>query len=303
MNAAAQAAVPPGLVREPKEYKPLPGIRMHVCILLARGPTRVEQPLVRRRSFRPALAKFLDSGLPDYFELFGPGRIHGHHHSERRRASFYALNFNATGRAAANETWRWALFLQDDWRIRTNVTLSYGCATKRKTISAIMPISRRESGWLGELTPTEKTNHPKPFSAWDTASSTIASRRTWSCSSNFRWRHPAAVSCPETAFFDPNQAVLPTDPNFQASPATPQTVYQPNPNLRTPYTMQTGVTLERQLTKSANLSVTYLSSRGNHQFFTNFTNANQIPPGALAAQPPSQILYQFNPKGSSSKTN
>src|SRR5256884_6705568 len=52
------------------------------------------------------------------------------------------------------------------------------------------------------------------------------------------------------------------------SGASPQTVYQINPNLRTPYTMQTGVTLERQLTKSANLSITYLNSRGNHQFFT-----------------------------------
>ncbi len=42
-------------------------------------------------------------------------------------ASFYALNFNPAGRAAADVTWLdGALFLQDDWRIRPNVTLSAG---------------------------------------------------------------------------------------------------------------------------------------------------------------------------------
>jgi len=97
------------------------------------------------------------------------------------------------------------------------------------------------------------------------------------------------------AFFDPNQTVPPSQ--FQSSSTSPQTIYQPNPNLRSPYTMQTGVTLERQLTKSANLSITYLNSRGNHQFFANFINANQVPPGALAAPPPSEIIYQYQSEG------
>src|SRR5262249_33408515 len=55
----------------------------------------------------------------------------------------------------------------------------------------------------------------------------------------------------------------------QAAP----TVYKSNPDLRTPYLMQTGLTLERQLTKPANLSLTYLNSRGVHQFFTENINA------------------------------
>src|SRR5262249_28785660 len=56
------------------------------------------------------------------------------------------------------------------------------------------------------------------------------------------------------------------------TPAAP-TVYQPNSNLRTPYLMQTGLTVERQLTKAANLSITYLNSRGVHQFYTENINA------------------------------
>jgi Carboxypeptidase regulatory-like domain len=61
-------------------------------------------------------------------------------------------------------------------------------------------------------------------------------------------------------------------PSPTTLPQSAPTLYQPNPNLRTPYTMQTGLSLERQLTKTANLSVTYLNSRGVHQFFTENIN-------------------------------
>jgi len=56
--------------------------------------------------------------------------------------------------------------------------------------------------------------------------------------------------------------------------------------------MQTGVSLERQLTKTANLSLTYLNSRGVHQFYTNFINAN--PAGA---PPPNEFFYQYQSGG------
>jgi hypothetical protein len=51
------------------------------------------------------------------------------------------------------------------------------------------------------------------------------------------------------------------------------TVYQIDPNLRAPYTIQSAVGLERQLSKSATVSVTYLNSHGVHQFMTRNINA------------------------------
>ncbi len=60
--------------------------------------------------------------------------------------------------------------------------------------------------------------------------------------------------------------------------------------------MQTGISLERQLTKSANLSVTYLASRGLHQFFT--TNLNPADP--LTGVRPSGVdenIFQYQSEG------
>jgi hypothetical protein len=51
------------------------------------------------------------------------------------------------------------------------------------------------------------------------------------------------------------------------------TVYQLDPSLRAPYTIQSAAGLERQLSKSATISVTYLNSHGVHQFLTRNINA------------------------------
>jgi hypothetical protein len=49
--------------------------------------------------------------------------------------------------------------------------------------------------------------------------------------------------------------------------------YQIAPNLRAPYTWQSAASLEQQVTKNATVSVTYLHSRGLHQFLLDDINA------------------------------
>jgi hypothetical protein len=51
------------------------------------------------------------------------------------------------------------------------------------------------------------------------------------------------------------------------------TTYQIDPRLRSPYTMQSAVSLERQISRNANFAVSYLNSRGVHQFLTRNINA------------------------------
>jgi hypothetical protein len=214
-------------------------------------------------------------------------------------ASFYSLNFNSIGTARANETWAdGALFLQDDWRIKTNITLSSGLRYETQNNLGDHADFAPRVGLAWGIDANGKNKSPKTVLRlgfgifYDRFNSDLVLQQQLQ---NGIIQQQFLV--PNPAFFDPTQAVLPSNPLFPPGASSTQTVYKVNPNLRTPYTMQTGVTLERQLTKSANLSVTYLHSRGDHQFYTNFINANQIPAGATSAPPPSEIDYQFQSAG------
>ena len=66
-------------------------------------------------------------------------------------------------------------------------------------------------------------------------------------------------------------------PPLNTLPSTTQAIYQINPQLHAPYIMQTAFSLERQVTKIANLTVSYLNARGVHQLLS--VNTNAPPPG------------------------
>jgi len=61
--------------------------------------------------------------------------------------------------------------------------------------------------------------------------------------------------------------------------------------------MQTGVSVERQLGKSANLAVTYLNARGVHAFFTNNINAPNPANGGLRPLPNEGNIFQYQSDG------
>jgi hypothetical protein len=83
----------------------------------------------------------------------------------------------------------------------------------------------------------------------------------------------------ESPTFGPNN--IPT--SFAGLTGAPSTVYRIDPRLRAPYVMQTAVGVERQLTKTTKLTLTYLNSRGLHQLFTD--NINSPFPGTFPANP------------------
>lgn len=78
----------------------------------------------------------------------------------------------------------------------------------------------------------------------------------------------------------------------QASPVR----YQIAPSFHSPYTSQLGASIERQLTKTTNATVTYLHSFGAHQLVT--INANQFNPdtGAYPLDPTGGYVYEFFPE-------
>jgi hypothetical protein len=83
--------------------------------------------------------------------------------------------------------------------------------------------------------------------------------------------------------------------------AATSTIYQTSPSLYAPYTLQSAISVERQVTKSATLSVTYLNSRGFDQLLTINANApfpgTPCNPNCVPANPAEGNIYRFVSEG------
>ncbi len=212
-------------------------------------------------------------------------------------ASYYSLNYNPIGTAATSVSWfDAALFAQDDYKWRPNVTLSYGLRYETQNNLGDHADFAPRLGLAWGLDGNGKSKSPKTILRlgygifYDRFGENLVLQQQLQ---NGLIQQQYLI--PNPAFFDPNQTTPPS--GFPSMVASPQTVYVKNPNLRSPYVMQTGVTLERQLTNFANVSVTYLNSRGDHQFYTNVFPPNT--PGAPlpAGFNPGDIAYQYSSEG------
>jgi len=98
----------------------------------------------------------------------------------------------------------------------------------------------------------------------------------------------------------PSPDFFPTIPAVSELPASAETpaIYQIAPNLRTPYTTQSGIGLERQVTKIAMVSLTYLNTHGVHQLITRDVNApDPANPDDARPNPGLSNLYQYESAG------
>jgi hypothetical protein len=203
-------------------------------------------------------------------------------------ASFYSVT---NGTALASVTYFDAgLYAQDDWRLRPNITLSYGLRFETQNNFGDHADVAPRLGLAWGIGGSGK-NSPKTVLRvgsgmfYDRFSYDLFLRQE---RLNGATQQQFLVTSPQFYLFNtPAPASLP-----QSNP----TMYQPNSNLRAPYTIQTGISLERQLTKFANLSVTYLTSRGVHQFFT--TNLNPADPiTGLRPNGTNQNIFQYQSEG------
>jgi hypothetical protein len=191
------------------------------------------------------------------------------------------------------------LYVEDDWRIRPNITLSYGLRFEsQNNISNHADWAPRLGfawgiGGGGKTAP--KTILRAGFGVfYDRFTLPFVLQEDRLSGTNL-----AEYVVPSPNFFNPNPAAPPL---LTPGPTELFTSYKPNPNLHAPYVAQTAVSLERQLTKVANLSVSYLNSVGNDQLLTNNINApNNISaifpyylnPAAATRPTPFENSYQY----------
>jgi hypothetical protein len=189
-------------------------------------------------------------------------------------ASQYSI-ITGTARAEVNYIDA-GLYLQDDWRIKPNITLSYGLRFESQDNIGDHADFAPRLGLAWGIGGGGKNGSPKTVLRagygifYDRFAYDLflqQERLNGTIQQQFTFANP-------NFFLDPSGKAPPLSVllTTQQPAAIAPTIYRPNPNLRTPYTMQTGLSLERQLTKYANLAVTYLTSRGVHQFFTENVN-------------------------------
>jgi hypothetical protein len=182
------------------------------------------------------------------------------------------------------------LYVQDDWQLRPNLTLSGGM--RFETQSGI---------------PDHADYAPRAAIAWGVGKTKAGAPRTvlrggWGIFYNrfplgnllnanrFNGVSQVSYTVENPDFFPnvPTAAELAGEPGSSASLPTLDTISR---SLHTPYTMQSAATVEQQLFSGTTLTVNYINARGVHQPYT--TNINTPLPGTFDAANPQAAAYPF----------
>jgi hypothetical protein len=153
------------------------------------------------------------------------------------------------------------IYGEDDWKIRPNMTLSYGL--RFETQNGI----HDNGDWA-----------PRISFAWGLGGKKNAAPKTVLRTGlgifYDRFGQNLILQAERLNGLNEQQLVIknpsyPNPPSLSALAATPVTLQTIDPALRAPYTVQLATSVERQLTKSATVTATYIHAHGVHQLFSS----------------------------------
>ncbi len=188
------------------------------------------------------------------------------------------------------------LYFSDDWRVRSNLTLSYGLRFEGQTnISDHADVAPRVAiAWgIGRGKSVPKTVLRAGFGVFYDRFRLDNVRNVRQLDGLHQQRfvvQSTSVNPDAYPDFYPSIPTLDQLGTFQQS----QAIYVLAPDLRAPYMMQAAVTVERQLTKTSTVAVNYIASRGLHQITTFNVNA---PLAGVLPDPNSGPIYQYADAG------
>jgi len=177
------------------------------------------------------------------------------------------------------------LYAQDDWRIRPNITLSYGLRFE----------TQNDIHDHGDLAPRVSFAWGLGGGGKKTAPKTVL--RAGFGIFYDRVPYNLVLQTERLNGFTQQQTIVAAN---TAMGQTSPTSYQFASSLRAPSTMQSAAGVERQLAKGTTLAVTYINSYGEHQLFLR--NANAPLPGTYPVDPVRPFggtgnIYQYDSEG------
>jgi hypothetical protein len=188
------------------------------------------------------------------------------------------------------------LYVEDDWKVKPNFTFTAGLRYEvQNRISDHRDFAPRLSlAWgLGSVKGGSpafvvRAGFGMFYDRFGLGSVENVSRFNGVAEQNFAIANPTGACKPATTNAG---TAASTSACINSAPALASITYSQAPNLRAPYTIQYSGSIEHNLFKSLNATVTYLNSRGEHQFFQQNTARNAGAPGGASN------VYQYVSEG------